>query len=278
MSKFFWLLLTAFFLLPFDTANAYAEKNYDWLDEPVTLRFQNESLRTVLEKISKKTGISILFAQDLADEKVTGNYQNVKASEAVTRLFSSKNKSIQINSDKKIIIVKTFGAKEFIWANAGDQSHKGKDGQKNLTSAELVKLHKQQYKEYKDSISNENELIGHGITRGELQIIHEQQYAEFQASINNLDEKLEGGITRGELKAKQEAQYRQYLSDLSNDSEKLEGGITRGELRSMQEKQYKDFRRQIADDNEMLEGGMTRGELRIMHEKQYKEFKASLVN
>ena len=66
-------------------------------------------MSSVLGKISAQTGIVILYDENLADQKITGNYKGIGLSEAVNRLFVEKNKSILINENEKLIIVKTFG-------------------------------------------------------------------------------------------------------------------------------------------------------------------------
>ncbi|MGB5684236.1 MAG: hypothetical protein WBM35_00370, partial [Candidatus Electrothrix sp.] len=141
-----------------------------WLNDKVTLRFQDEQMSSVLGNLSEQTGIAILYDEKLADQKVTGHYKAIKFAEAINRLFSENNKSIQVLKNEKKIIVKTFGAKQFILASSTERapSDQLSDDSEKMTLAELEKMHRQQYKEYKERISNENEVLEGGMTRGEV--------------------------------------------------------------------------------------------------------------
>ena len=269
-------LILVFFtvILINNSAFSATEKQTNWLEKPISISFQNEPLSTVLKQISKKTGVSIAYDQELANEKVTGNYQNVKTSDAITRLFRSKNKSIQVNKAKKIIIVKTFGAKNFIWAG----SNQSQSNSSQMSLAELEQMQSQQYRQYKKSISDDNEILDGGMTRREVRTMQKQQYAEYKKQIADESEVLEGGMTRGEIRARQEQQYKEYQKNISNNSEVITisnpgNSMTRGEIRAMQEQQYKEYQEDIANNKEALDIGMTRGELRTLHNKQFSQHK-----
>jgi type II secretory pathway component GspD/PulD (secretin) len=235
------LCVTLLLFISFATP-ATGQDGTTWLNDSVSVRFQDESMSTVLGKISQQTGIAILYDEKLADQKVTGHYKDIKFSEAINRLFSETNKSIQVFKNEKKIIVKTFGAKQFILASSAESapSDNPSDDSEKMTIAELEQMHKRQYKEYKERISNDNEV-------------------------------LEGGMTRGEVKAMHKKQYEEYQKRIADDNEVLEGGMTRGEIQAMHKKQYEEYQKRIADDNEVLEGGMTRGEIQAMHKKQLQE-------
>jgi len=274
---YFTVLFVAVIIMP---VNVYSvdQQADNWLDAPVTIRFQNEPLSKMLGKISKKTGIAILYDQELADDKVSGNYKDVKASDAITRLFSGKNKSIQVSKDKKVIVVKTFGAKAFIWAGSytGEQGNE-QNPLESMSLAELDTLTSQQYMKYKECIANDNEFLTEfGKTRGELRAMQDYQYKEYKERIANDQEFLpEVGMIRGELDAMQEQQYKEYQERLTNENEMLiEFGKTRAELNVMHELQNKEYKNRISRDDEFLsEFGMPHAELQAMQEMQYKEFK-----
>ncbi|MCI5223852.1 MAG: hypothetical protein D3924_14565 [Candidatus Electrothrix sp. AR4] len=108
------IVMVSFFvgLCIYDDSSSAAQKKTHWLNSAVSVRFQNERLENVLGKISKQTGVVIVFNQELADEKVTGNYKGIKLSDAINRLFLGKNKTVQTDRSKKIILVKTFRKKD----------------------------------------------------------------------------------------------------------------------------------------------------------------------
>ena len=257
-------------------AIAAAQKAGNWLDEPISVSFQNEPLNKVLKQISEQTGVSIAYDQELANEKVTGNYKNVKTSDAITRLFKSKNISIQINNEKKIIIVKTFGAKNFIWAEAFDESARDESDLNYITIADLEKMHIQQYKSYKEHTADDNAILeDEGITRGQLRSMQEQQYVAYKKDISNDDEIPEDEVlTRGQLRNMHGQQYAVYKKDISNDDEiPKDEVLTRGQLRNIHKQQYVAYKKDISNDNKILEDGMlTRGQLRNIHEQQYNEY------
>ncbi|MCI5160756.1 MAG: hypothetical protein D3917_01770 [Candidatus Electrothrix sp. AX5] len=271
------LLCVIFLSCIFSSTLAAGQDKAGWLNDRVTIRFQEEPMSVVLGGIAQQTGIAILYDEKLAGQKVTGYYKDVKFSEAINRLFSEKNKSIQVFKNEKKIIVKTFGAKQFILASSGEttSAKSSNDSEILMTAAELKKMHRQQYKEYKERIANVNEVLEGGMTRGEVKVLQKKQYEEYKKRIADDNEVLEGIVTRGEVKALHKKQYEEYKKRIADDNEVLEGAVTRGEVKALHKKQYEEYKKRIANENEMLEGGMTRGEIKTMQARQYKNYKNS---
>ena len=245
----------------------------NWLDETISINFQNEPLSKVLKQISEQTGVSIAYDQELANEKVTGNFEHIKTSDAITRLFRSKNKSIQVNEEKKIILIKTFGAKNFVWAGA---SVKSQNKSSQMTLATLERMHAQQYKEYKEYISKDTEMLEDGsMTRGELRKMHNGQLQDILKNIDNAAETLEdGSMTRGELRALHDQQLKTLQNQIANDA-----SVAQTNLRTMHEQQTKNYQKIRSNVSEMLDDkNMTFGELRALHERQLKEYKENESN
>ncbi|MCI5124964.1 MAG: hypothetical protein D3925_10910 [Candidatus Electrothrix sp. AR5] len=265
------LCITLLSVMLFSTLATGQDKE-GWLNDRVTIRFQEKPMSIVLGKISQKTGIAILYDENLSNQKVTGHYKDIKFSEAIDRLFSEKNKSIQVFKNEKKIIVKTFGAKQFILAPSGETVPGKSSGKKeSISVADLEKIHRQQYKEYKEWLADNNEVLDGGMTRGEIKALHESQYKDYKKHIDNPNELVDQRMTRGELKALHDRQAQEYRKYIANDDEVLDGGMTRGAIKAMHKRQAKEFKKYIANDNEILEGGMTRGEIRLMHQQQLKE-------
>lgn len=264
----FFCLLTTSVTLRADTAG--------WLDEKVNIRFQNEAMSKVLGKISQQTGVAILFDEKLASEKVTGYYKNIKFSEVINRLFSEKNKSIQAFKYERKIIIKTFGAKQFILAgqdSASDSSGSAQESYK-MTLAELEKMHKQQYKEYKERITDGNELIDGGMTRDDIQTLHRKQYEEYKKRTANEDEIIDGGMTRGDIRALHKKQYEEYKKRTAHEDEIIDGDMTRGQIRELHKQQAKAFLERKKNTNEVIDGKMTRGQIQALHVKQSQDIEA----
>lgn len=250
--------------------NAFSSGSSDdeWLRKPVIVKFNKEPLKNVLYEISQQTGISIIYNSDFANEEITGQYDGVEASEAITRLFKGKNKIIQINNQEKLIVLKTFGFKSFTIANA-NAKHRDESKQ---TLAELVELHSQQYVEYKDRIASDNEILGEGMTRGEIRARQEQQYKDYKVGIADSDDVEEGGYTRSEVRDLQEQQYKDYEARISNGS--IEGGtMTLSQLNSMHDQQHNEYQARLNDGELHEDGGVSRNELLTMHENQYNDYK-----
>ena len=126
----------------------------DWLNQSITIQIDNKPLHEILNKIGQQTGIAIVYDQSLANERVMGKYQDIPVSEALNRLFRGKNTIFQINDIQKVVVIKTFGAKHYIWTdNASDLI--GRYGVENseMTLEEIADFITQQYLEF------ENELL-----------------------------------------------------------------------------------------------------------------------
>lgn len=256
---------------------ALAVQDNTWLESTVSVQFQNESRENVLKKVAQQSGISIIYDQELANEKIAGSFNNVTIADAINRLFRGKNKIIQVSNRDHTIIVKTFGSQNFIMASSDEHS-----GQiiEPMTLAQIEALHSTQYKEYKERIANENEVLeeGGGITRGELMAMQKEQYSVYKRHLTDDLRILEGsgGVTQAELRATQEKQYSEYQAAVANSDTVLEGGVTQGEIHAQHQEQYQAFLAQKINGNEILEGGMTRRELHEMHEQQYLMYKEKL--
>jgi type II secretory pathway component GspD/PulD (secretin) len=242
----------------------------NWSERPVTVNFPNEPLSKVLNKIAKQAGLSVLYDQTLANEIVNGNYNGVKASKAITRLFKGQNLIVQVIDDKKIIIVKTFGTKDFIWSGEQNTSLP-------ITRAELDALHTMQSREYQENIADQNSVLEGGLTLGEMNLLHEEQYDQHKASILNADEVIdEKGMTRGQLNSMHEEQHDNYQINLIDNNEVLIEGITRRQLDALHNHQYQELIRDVDEHIDIPDFGITLSQLDKMHEQQYAENKEDL--
>jgi uncharacterized protein YbaA (DUF1428 family) len=254
-----------------------AENTSVWLNVPVTVRFQNESLNKVLGDISRQAGVVLFFDQALADKKVSGSYKDVKLSEAINRLFSEENKSIQVFRGEKKIIIKTFGAKKFVQAGTelpdqGDTVSQEEAEGEGMTLAELKKMHRQQYKEYKKRIADDNEVLEGGMTRGEVRAMQKKQYEEYKERIAAGNEVFEDGKTLREVKAMHKRQYEEYKERVAAGNEVFEDGKTLREVKAMHKRQYEKYKKRVAAGNEVFEDGKTLREVKAMHKRQYEEY------
>lgn len=271
--------LTLFFCFFFSPL-AFGQGKTEWLNDKVTLRFQEEPMSSVLGKLSEQTGIAILYDEKLAGQKVTGLYKDIKFAEAINRLFSETNKSIQVLKNEKKIIVKTFGAKNFVLALSAQSAPVSEflDKEKSMTVADLNKLHKEQYEEYLKSIKNANIVIpGINLTRGELDKINRKQYDEYLEKKNNENIIVPGSnTTLKELNKLNSEQYLRYKRTKNDHNAISPGsGITRRELNDLNKKQYQEMKASVNNLNQKIPGmEKTRGELNDLNKKQYQEMKA----
>jgi|GEM_PF-5735047 len=228
--KLQWIVLLCFAILAMPLFCSAEQQTSNWLDMPVTLSFRNEPLNKVLDEIGRQAHLSVVYDKAFASEPVMGIYQNVKASEAIARLFKGKNIILQVNDAKKVIVVKTFGTTHLI-ATGGQATPSA------ITLKELNALNNQQYQEYKKSITDQNKIIDGGMTLAKLNALHEQQYNDYRASIANNDEVMEDQVnTMNEL------QYAAFKATLTDKNQVLSGGMTRAQLDAMHDRQYAEFK------------------------------------
>jgi len=260
------LFLLIFFCNVFFSTLATGQNTTEWLNNNVSIRFQEEPMSSVLGKISTQTGIAILYDEKLADQKVTGNYKNILFSEAINRLFSETNKSIQVFKTEKKIIVKTFGAKQFVLASSNETAPDNLS-RKKMTFAELQKMYRQQHKEYRKHIADETEVLEGGMTRGEVRAMQKKQYSEYQKNINNNDKIIEivdkdgvkKSMTRGEIRAMQKKQYSEYQKNINNNrfdiinEDGIITGVTGEEVRAMQKRQRKAYKETLQNKDRVIE-------------------------
>ncbi len=229
-----------------------------WLEEPVTIHFQNEPLKAVLMEISKQTGISILYDEALVTERVFGKYNNIPFSEAINRIFKGKNKTIRINKTKRVVIVNTFGAKEFIWAEERTEAGVKEFFRDSVTLDEIQSLQMRQYREFQDEISDESEVVENDLTRKQLREIILEQSLQFESHLLDDDEVIENGKTRGQLRDLIKLQDSYFVADIS-DSQLVEDDLTRSELRELILKQMESF-----SNDQTITGGLGLEQLRLL--------------
>ncbi|RJX18237.1 MAG: hypothetical protein C4575_11060 [Desulforudis sp.] len=243
------------------------------------MEFKDEALAVILAKLSKKTGVVILYDEKLVNEKFSGNYSNLTMVEFLNRLFKKYNKAITFNREKKLVIVETFGAEKYIIA-AGDEKRSQEilPFMNGITKAQLEELHREQYELYREGLMNKDELIpGLEINRGELEKLHEQQGEAYQADLNSPESVIPGtdGTTRGEIQKMQEQQMEAQRKSLEDPEVAVPGvEMSQGELRDLHERQYREYRESLNNPDEVIPGlDMTRKELEELHKKQMEENK-----
>ncbi|WP_339138575.1 MAG: hypothetical protein WGN25_09740 [Candidatus Electrothrix sp. GW3-4] len=242
---------------------AVGQDKAGWLNDTVTVRFQEEPMSAVLGKISQQTGIAILYDEKLADQKVTGHYKDIKFSEAINRLFSDKNKSIQVFKNEKKIIVKTFGAKQFILAGDTPMSTKEHLHVDNLSLDEIRTLQVSQYNEFRNQISDENEIIAKDMTRSQLKAFIKNQNKQFKDSLKNENEVVTKNKTRAQLRMFVSKQNKAFENSLLNDEEQIgENGETRLQLREFIQDQDLKFNNTLTEGEQLVVDGKTRNELK----------------
>jgi hypothetical protein len=265
--SFFWVLCIGVTLL---TSNVIAatKKASSWLDEPITISFKNEPLSVVLEQISKRIGVSIAYNQELANEKVTGNYKNVKISDAITRLFRNENNSIQVNKAKKIIIVKTFGAKNYLLARAVDSKDHFLQQQimgTDMTIAELNALNRKQLEHPEQTIGDNEVIMGtSGMTLNDLNNLHLQQFETLQsAKIDDI--KIMGSDLTIQEIDKLSEQFIQEKETVKNKSLVMGTKMTLAQLDTFQEKQNRTLTPLDRENTLIMGTNITMGELDKLH-------------
>jgi len=79
----------------------------------LTLRFNDQPLRTVLNEIKNKTGISFIYNDDLVDKiTVTGSFENNAPEYAVKNLLGKYGIAYKIFEQNSFVLFKREGARE----------------------------------------------------------------------------------------------------------------------------------------------------------------------
>lgn len=276
------ILLLGCCVIPFFAGSSISQQTEappDWLIQTVSMQFKDATLPVILESLSEKTGVAILYDEKLVNEKFSGTYTEITMVEFLNRLFNKYNKAITFNRDKKLVIVETFGAEKYIIAGgAAKSSTEVLPFMDGMTRAELEELQREQYELYRDSLANKDEIVpGLEITRGELEKLHEQQLKEYQAELDSPESIVPetGGKTRAELKKMHEQQMEEYRKSLE-DQEAIvpEVGISRGELKKLHESQYQQYQESRNNPDEIVPGlDITRKELEELHKRQMEEYR-----
>lgn len=265
----YWLSICLVLItLPYNAA-ASADFEEDWLSQSVSIEFKKEPLKLVLGRLSKQTGVAIMYDEALGDNKVSGIYANIRLEKAISRLFARQNKSLIIQDDDKLIIVKHFGAKQYVWASNQHDALPSPDG---MTAEELKQMHHEQYREYRADVDDDTTVLENGMTRREISAMHLDQLQQYEDDLVSGEFFDESGMTRSEVLALHQEQYAQYKKNTEDEGEILENGMTRSELFAMHATQYKRYKRKAKSGEELLENGMTRNELKEMHARQYEEY------
>lgn len=259
------VLLLFIWLVP-----ARAEKPEEWLSQPVSVIARNEPLGGVLNRISSNTGVTIVFDQSESELPVSISLNHTPLQQGLLRLFQHQNKSFIFNSDKKIIIIKSFGAKQYIAASP-EQSRQSLPWP--MSAEAIAQLHNAQYKEYVEEIEDTDRIDENGMTRGEAEEMQQLQYQEFLQSVTNGNSVLENGITENQLHEMHNQQNARIKLDTEDSKAFFEDSMmTRGQLHDLQMQQYQFFQANLADGNILLEDGFSNGALHEMHLQQYNEY------
>lgn len=244
-----------------------------WMEREVSLSFKNEPLGDVLSQLSRQVDVGILFDESLKSHHVSGYFDSITIQVAVYRLFSQQNKIVIYDEDNRVIIVKQFGAKQYIWATKELSEVPKSNG---MTAERLELLHGQQYKDYKAASSDECALLTGGMTKGELEAMHEAQYYEFKSDNAAASHLIGDENTIDELRSLHKEQYENFKAAMYNDDEIRGQEMTRSELRAVNERQYQAFKQGLESELELQLKSITRSELREINTRQYNEYKNSI--
>lgn len=270
MSIRYLTLISLLSLVCISDAFASNTNGQHWLTQPVSLEFNNEPLRKVLGRISSETGVAIMYDEALGGELVTGFYKEVSLEKAIMRLFTNRNKSLIIHDAKRLVIVRNFGAKNYVWAETTLTDLPSPEG---MSAEDLAKMHDEQYREYRADIEDDTVEMEGGMTRREIMTMHVSQHQSYVAEVE--DGNFLGGfeISRDAIQALHEEQYAEFRKRAENKKEVLEGGITGSELETMHSAQYSSYLSKLQNKELILENGMTLEEIRQMHNRQYEGYK-----
>jgi len=209
--------LSIFFFARNSCGAEKSAKNNNWLETEISVQCQDCVVQDILQKVSVKLGIKIVYDASLAQVPMSCNYTSVTVEKIIDRIFRNYNKGVTLEPDTNTMIIQTFGAYGYIIAAAdknGDPVNMPYLGE--MVNEELIQLHKKQYAEYQKELSDGNAIVpGLGISRSKLKEIQTRQYREYKEQLNNPNAIVpELGITRkalNDLHRKQNKEYRDAL-------------------------------------------------------------------
>lgn len=277
--KYIKKILTLFVLALIVIANVAYGMDSDVFDQSVTVKFKKNKLGVALERLSGEVGVEIIYDEKISNNLVSGAFKDVPFSEVVNRLLSGLNHSLNMDLERKTLVIKAFGEANYVSTSAVNSDEYVTDI--GIPILELHALHEKQSEEFAQQLKDTKEFLGEvGMTRGELRELHEQQSEQFKQNQQNPGQFLEDlNMTRGQLYEMRKKQLAAYTGEINNDKTFLaELGVTMGEHRSMLVGQAAVYDKNLQDKDEYLpEIGMTRGEHQRLLAQQMEKFQQSLT-
>ena len=260
--------------------------NFAWADgdnvfnNKITDKFVNIELQQVLRSLSEKTGLSIVYDEQISHKKVSGSFKQAALTEVVNRLLSGTNHSLEMDDRSKILFIKAFGKVKYVSTGGGAHGMAGLLSDRDMSYAELRALLARQAEDFNRQLADGSAFLDEfGMTRSEAQAQLEQQQEQFENENRDPDHFVtEMNKTNGELRKLQKAQQEAYDRYLQNDQAMADDGLTIGEHRDRLAAQSARYQKELQNNEESIPGlGLTRGAHRQLLVKQMEKFKQSLT-
>ena len=246
----------------------------------ITDKFVNIELQQVLRSLSEKTGLSIVYDEQISHKKVSGSFKQAVLTDVVNRLLSGTNHSLEMDDKSKTLFIKSFGKVKYVSTGGGTHGVAGPLSESDMSYGELRALLARQAEDFNRQLADGSEFLDEfGMTRSEEQAQLERQQEQFENENRDPDHFVtEMNKTNGELRKLQKAQQEEYDRYLQNDEAMAEDGLTIGEHREKLAAQSARYQKELQDNEESIPGlGMARGAHRQLLVKQMKKFKQSLT-
>lgn len=234
--------------------------------EPVvTVTAKNESLKKVLEKISKATGYKVEVTEGWENRLISADFINAPLDTSLKKIIKAlggPSNSIVTYENTKNIKINIFESSARSFSNINEVNLEYDDNKVmgfDLTFTELKELHEKQEQEFKKESQDSNEIVipaegdQPAVTRAQLEALHEKQNKEMEEIKQDMDEVVipakgdQPAITKGQLKALHEKQIKE-MEEIKQDMDEVvipakgdQPAVTKGQLKALHEKQNREI-------------------------------------
>ena len=241
----------------------------------ITLEIHNETIQEVLEQVARETGLTMMYGEQLAGKKISGNFHNVSLEEVIRRIFKGESYTLTVSPEEKIIIVKTYGVQKYkVAAGSSVDQVASILGLPTVDKRKIENLHHQQIQEIEKYLANPESVDPlTGKTLGEIRTLQKSQSRQLENDEKNPDFPDEiSGIEQRKIWKLQKREYQELQEYTENPvSVDPQSGMKLGDIKALHKRQYQELHSENATDLIDPFTKMTNGEIKALHKKQYKE-------
>ena len=272
------IIIVFFLSVLVGTSLAHSYEN-DIFEKKISLRFYDKNLQDVFTYITSETGIKIIYDEHLSEQKVSGNFKEIPLITALDRLLKGVNHSLEMNKDRKTLLIKAFGKVKYTSTTTGSTGV-GLLPDKDITYAELKTLLDRQYKEFTKQLNNGEEYLDDfKMTRNMEKNQLTREVSVFKQEAQDPNAFSAGfDITNKEVKELFEQQQELFQRNKMTEDIIGDNGKSMKEYRFHMKKQISNFKKEQQNDEVMVPGlNIRREAYKQLLTEQVRKFKQGLT-